>query len=53
MCPELEEGKVDEEKIKYLSEQYATNLMEWIFQLSFLFHFFINYIFTIALIYPT
>jgi small GTP-binding protein len=28
MCPELEEGRIDEEKIKYLSEQYASNLMD-------------------------
>ncbi|TFF97183.1 MAG: GTP-binding protein [Promethearchaeota archaeon] len=28
MCPELGEGTIKEEKIKYLLEQYATNLME-------------------------
>jgi small GTP-binding protein len=28
MCAELEKGEVDEEKIKYLVEQYSTNLME-------------------------
>lgn len=28
MCPELEAGEIDENKISYLMEQYVTNLME-------------------------